>query len=192
MRSGLYQRYPRSIKLGPFIIRVRLAWWRVLLALRINGDDGMVMADKIRAIARIFVPWAWLVPFKIRVLIVQAVFNIVFGEKIHESNGPRYMDFEQDAALISAAFLQAYGIDLDKSNMHWFRFRDLLGAMPDDTAFAKVVELRRRPLPKPTKYNAEEIAALQKAKAAVALKISDEERREQFANSLKNSSVLRG
>jgi hypothetical protein len=192
MRSGLFLRYPRSIRLGPFKIHVRLAWWRVLLALQINSDDGMVMSDRLRIIARIFFPWAWLAPFKLRVLIVQAVFKIIFDENSRAPSGPRYMDFEQDAPLISAAFMQAYGIDLDKSNMHWFRFRGLLEAMPDDTTFSKVVELRRRPLPKPTKYNAEEIAALQKAKAAVALNVSEEERRAWFASSLKNSTVLRG
>lgn len=191
MHRGLYLRYPRSARIGPIKIRVRLTWWRVLLALRINGDDELVMVDKIGMIAHLFVPWSWLVPFKLRILIVQAVFKIIFDENGREPIGPRCMDFEQDAPLIFAAFLQAYGIDLDKSNMHWFKFRDLLEAVPDDTSFSKVVELRRRPLPKPTKYNAEEIAALQKAKAAVALKISEEERREQFAHSLKNSSVLR-
>jgi hypothetical protein len=56
----------------------------------------------------------------------------------------------------------------------------------------RTVEIRQKPIPKPTKDNAEQIAALQRAKAKVAIKISEDERRKRFVESLKNSNVLRG
>jgi hypothetical protein len=56
----------------------------------------------------------------------------------------------------------------------------------------RTIDIRQRPIPKPTKHNAEQIAALQKAKARVAIRMSEDERRARFAESLKNSTVLRG
>ena len=46
--------------------------------------------------------------------------------------------------------------------------------------------------PKLTKDNAEQVAELQRLKAKVAIKYSEDERRQQFAQSLKNSTALRG
>lgn len=108
------------------------------------------------------------------------------GEK---PEGERYMDLHQDAALIRSGFFRAYGIDLTESNMHIQQFLELLADLPSDTAFMRTVALRRQPIPEPTKYNQKQIEALQKAKAKVALKISEEERARLFAESLRKMSV---
>lgn len=50
--------------------------------------------------------------------------------------------FKYDAGYIYAAFLQAYGIDLAKSDMHWFLFSALLGALPEDTKLVKIIGYR--------------------------------------------------
>ena len=54
----------------------------------------------------------------------------------------RAYDFEQDAALIMAAFQQAYGIDLTTATMHWWRFRALFEALPDSCRICKIMEYR--------------------------------------------------
>ena len=45
-------------------------------------------------------------------------------------SGPAF-DYAEDSSYILAAFQQAYGIDLTASAMHWWRFRALLGGLPD-------------------------------------------------------------
>lgn len=63
----------------------------------------------------------------------------------HRSGGSpcaRAYDFEQDAALILAAFQQAYGIDLTTEKMHWWRFRALFEALPDSCRICKIMEYR--------------------------------------------------
>lgn len=51
--------------------------------------------------------------------------------------------FEHDAGLIYAAFLLAYGIDLqDIRYMHWWRFRFLFNALPKDCEFMRAMEYR--------------------------------------------------
>ena len=54
----------------------------------------------------------------------------------------RAYDFEQDAALILAAFQQAYGIDLTATRMHWWRFRALFDGLPADCRICKIMEYR--------------------------------------------------
>jgi hypothetical protein len=93
--------------------------------------------------------------------------------------------------MIRTAFFRI-GIDLLKDKIHFSQFMELLSDLPRDTALMRVVDIRQRPLPKPNKHNGEQIAALREAKAKVAIKYSEEETRRRFADSLKNSSVLRG
>lgn len=51
-------------------------------------------------------------------------------------------DYRCDAPYIVAAFQQAYGIDLTTEKMHWFRFRALFAALPEDTLMAKIMGWR--------------------------------------------------
>lgn len=51
-------------------------------------------------------------------------------------------DFETDGGRILASFLQAYGIDLTDTRMHWWKFMTLLLALPEDTVFMQTVRLR--------------------------------------------------
>lgn len=55
--------------------------------------------------------------------------------------GPAF-DYRCDAPYIVAAFQQAYGIDLTTEKMHWFRFRALFAALPEDTLMAKIINWR--------------------------------------------------
>lgn len=50
--------------------------------------------------------------------------------------------FEEDADLIFAAFLEAYGIDLSASDMHWWTFRALLLGLPRGCELVKVMGYR--------------------------------------------------
>ena len=100
--------------------------------------------------------------------------------------GPKVFDFEQDAGLIYAGFLQAYGIDLldVRGVLGWREFMTLFNALPDGTKFREVVEIRQRPEPAPTKYNQKEIAALRKAKQYYALDVDMEDAERTFQRDL--------
>ena len=68
-----------------------------------------------------------------------------FTAKANTSNKKytKTYDFECDAQLIYAAFLQTYGIDLiENKELHWWRFRALLNALTDDSQFIKVIGYR--------------------------------------------------
>ena len=52
------------------------------------------------------------------------------------------LDYRCDSDYIVGAFQQAYGIDLTTEKMHWFRFRALFAALPEDTLMAKIMGWR--------------------------------------------------
>lgn len=86
-------------------------------------------------------------------------------------DGPKTLDIVQDWPYICAAFQQAYGIDLyENKSLHIMRFRALLQAIPKDTKLAEIVGIRAAKIPKPTKYNQEQIADLTRLKSIYALR----------------------
>lgn len=54
----------------------------------------------------------------------------------------RVYSFECDALRIYTSFLQAYNIDLTKTDMHWHLFRALFRALPEDTEMGRIMGYR--------------------------------------------------
>lgn len=108
--------------------------------------------------------------------VLEAVRSTLF-QNPPKTDGKKVTDFVQDAPLIRAAFRQAYGIDLYRDRLHWIEFSELLNAIPEGSRYSEVIGIRVRPMPKPTKWNADERAWLMKAKSDVALSMTEEERK---------------
>ena len=117
--------------------------------------------------------------------LLEAVKGTLF-EMSPSKDNKKVTDFEQDAGLIRAAFRQAYGIDLFRDKLHWLEFSELLRNIPEGNRYSEVVGIRVRPLPKPTKYNAEERQRLMKAKADVAIHLSDREQEKKYEQDVGN------
>ncbi len=117
-------------------------------------------------------PWG----LRRKTALLQAAFTHLAGDAKPEDDGPPVMDFRQDMPLIQAAFLQQYSINLEaqRGRMSWARFVTLLAGLTDATLFIRVVQLRARPMPAPTKHNAEERRALAEAKARNAIREDDD------------------
>ena len=105
-----------------------------------------------------------------------------------ENSGVRSFDWEQDAAVIYASFLSAYGIALFsmRGKLHWMAFIALLQNLPADSAFGRLIQIRTCEVPKPNKYNHNQLHDLMKAKAADRLRIAEEERQAQWQAGLQN------
>ena len=114
--------------------------------------------------------------------------DILFEQKKSDDCGPRVMDFHQDAALILAAFRQAYGIDLyhEQGRLHWLEFLALLSGIPQNTRLSEVMEIRACKVPPAAKNNHEQVRALMKAKAKYAIHITEEERQARWQAGLQN------
>lgn len=184
---NIYDPYPDRVEANGRVYQLDLAYDRVLRCIDVEEEPGLTSADK-----RV-IQCAWLladendIPESIQeqTELLKAVFDLLpKGDEKH--SGEKSIDFHQDAAMIRSAFFRI-GVDLTRDKIHFLQFCELLSDLPQDTALMRTVEIRQRPYPKPTKENAEQIAALRKAKERVAIRMSDEERRARFMESLKHN-----
>jgi hypothetical protein len=69
-------------------------------------------------------------------------------------------------------------------------FSELLNGLPEGSRYAEVLGIRSRPMPKPTKYNAEQRATLTRAKQIFALHAENEKDQErQYESDVKNIAL---
>jgi len=118
--------------------------------------------------------------------LLKALRELLFGDRRGASDNKKITDIDQDAELIFAAFYQEYGINLWRDHLSWFEFTALLAGIAEGTRYSDVLTIRARPMPKPTKWNAEERAWLAKAKVAHALELTDEEMAENYDRSVRS------
>ena len=92
--------------------------------------------------------------------------------------------FEQDDFLIYSAFMEQYGIDLNETKLHWWKFKAMFDGLNDNILFSKVMGYRSIDLSKiQDKKQREHYANLQKHWALVDNR-SVEEKESDFANAL--------
>jgi len=121
--------------------------------------------------------------------VMEAVKGLLFPETKQNAKKDKITDFEQDADLIRAAFLQSYGINLWRDRLSWFEFSSLLACMPEGSRYSEVLGIRTRPMPSATKWNAEERRSLAEAKARYAVRMTDQERAQQMADGLRSVAL---
>jgi len=76
----------------------------------------------------------------------------------NESDGLRLYSIAKDANFIFAAFKQTHGIDLQDTDLHWWKFLALFMDLGQDTTFCQLISLRKR-LAKGTASKEEQQAA---------------------------------
>lgn len=59
-----------------------------------------------------------------------------------QKSRPMAFDFQQDSEYIYAAFMGAYGIDLTTAALHWWRFKALFKALPEDCELCRIMRYR--------------------------------------------------
>ena len=190
---NVYDKYPDKVQVNGKTYDLDLTWSNVLRAIDAADVAELTPDDRLALQCALLLRRGHKdIPStqKARVALLTAIFDL-FRRDDAEKQTERFIDFHQDAALIRSAFFRM-GVDLQTDRMHFCRFMELLADVPTDTALYRVMEIRQRPLPQPTKNNARQIAELQKAKARVAIKYSEEDRRKMFAEGLKNITALRG
>lgn len=194
----LYDKLPRHVLFQGEKIGIRPEFARVLLCLKISADPVLSDLEKLELCLQILVRHRARIPKNDtdKAALFQAVFDFLADVEKKQSHSMKVFDFEQDAAYIYAAFYQCYHIDLLSKTgrkLHWHQFISLFGGLSEDTRLMQIISIRSRPMPKATKYNADERKALARLKSQYRLKLTEEERKKQFEDGLINiASVLRG
>ena len=176
----LYEKLPDRVKVGKRNIRVNLDFRNVLRMIEILSRDDL-FSD-----AREYLAMKCICKHPVKGMYAPVRKMLFPDVEEHE----KITDFEQDADLIVSAFRQAYGIDLFREKLHWLEFCCLLGCIPEGNRYADVIGIRTRPIPRETKYNAEERAWLMKAKAEFALDKTAEEQEKAYSKGVQMVSAF--
>lgn len=176
---NLYERLPDCVTVGRRRFRLDLDFRNVLRMMDILSREDLLPEARdflaLRCITR---------PKGDIPALMAAVRNLLFPSR-REDGGEKITDFSQDADLIRAAFLQCYGINLYRDRLHWLEFSGLLASLPEGSRYCDILGIRTRPMPAPTKWNAEERAWLAKAKAQYAVQMNKNEAENSYQNGLR-------
>lgn len=185
----LWERLPDGVTVNGKFYRLDFEFRNVLRMMEILGDDDLMPDARAYNAMRCLTRHPKNIP-----QVLLAVKSLLFGKPTTSAEDrQKITDFTQDAPLIRAAFKQAYGIDLYRDKLHWIEFRELLNAIPGGNRYSEVIGIRVRPLPKATRYNAEERAWLIKAKADVALEMTEDEQQKRYDTDVSNlATALKG
>lgn len=173
----LYERLPDSITVDGRRYRCNFDFRNVLKMLDIMQRDDIVPDAREYLCAKCVISHK--MPRKTASAVYNALCTFLF-EKAPETGAKRLTSFEQDAALIRAAFRQVYHIDLFRDALTWFEFTELLHGLPEGSRYEEVLGIRARPMPAPNKYNAKEREWLMEAKQRVALHLTEHEQARKY------------
>lgn len=179
----LYEQPCSAVTVGRRRYRLRLTYDRVLFALDAMQDPLLTDADRLRLMLGLLLKSRLPLSASIQARLLDAIMAEI-NKQSRAHNGPPLMSLTQDAPLIHAAFCQAYGIDLHQTSLPWTTFCELLSGLPEGTRFCDVVAIRARPVPARNKHNGKYVDNLLKAKAAVALEMTPEQREAAYQSGL--------
>lgn len=172
----LYEKVPSHVIVNGRKVRLNLEYRNVLRMLDIMEDDSLMPDARewlaMRCICRR--PRKGMMPEVMRLLFPKQ-------KKKHE----KITDYDQDADLIRAAFLQEYGINLYRVKLNWFEFCCLLSNIPEGSKYADILSIRARPMPDATPYNANERQWLANAKHEFGLQMTEEEQQAKLSRDIR-------
>ena len=156
-------------------IELNLAYNRVLKFYKLMKDTEVSNQEKIKITLKLFVKnYDEIVSlsFNDKSEIIKIIHNDFIEIKSKKSNDDKnILDFDKDFTFIYSSFMQDYQIDLydHVDKLDWRKFIYLFVGLSDKTKIMQVMSIRAREMPKPTKYNSEEISQLYKLKAYYSL-----------------------
>lgn len=166
----LYKRLPTQATINGRTVPIRTDYRYALRAFDVIADKGI--SDEERALAVIYVVFGRLPDDgePMEPWLEKARVFLQCGETTDQQRDrPADLSFTHDAGLIAASFASDYGIDLHATQMHWWRFVELIGGLTETSVLSRVREIRNINLG--DIKDAKTRMAYAKAKQAVALPV---------------------
>lgn len=133
--------YPEAVKIGGAEYDLNTGYEYALACFRCIND--LDISDAERALGVIGLLYKDTPPEEhMQEALRLAVKYLQCGKDARPIYRKRDMDFEADATYIKASFLSDYKIDLDETNLHWWKFCALLQGLTDDCILNRVRDLR--------------------------------------------------
>lgn len=105
-------------------------------------------------------------------LLEKAIFYLKCGEEDKGDSEEPNMDFEQDFDYIEASFVSDHKIDLEKIDMHWWKFMNLLNGLTENCILNRIRYIRDFDVSQIKNQKEKEKWLKQKAKFAIKKEVS--------------------
>ena len=146
--SVLTEPFPVSVTIGGVERPINADFRTILRCYEIQGNKAELSNDELVQILRLF----YKVDNQFSEEHIDKMFwffscgreknKKIFPRRIAGINNKQPFDFKEDAELIYAGFMQQYRIDLQKEDMHWWKFMILLENLGADTRLNRIMEYR--------------------------------------------------
>lgn len=103
-----------------------------------------------------------------------------------KSEGPAVMDFDIDQGYIYAAFIRQYKLDLNKEDLHFWKFMGLLSGL-DECTFTRIVSIREKKIT--SKMSREEKESIRKAKELFRIRKNKETDELEYAKEKRKQAI---
>lgn len=160
----LYDHLPDSVTYKDRVYQLDLSFRKVLAMADLMEDDCFPDEVKLKLALDLVVTSRHPVDSGL----LMEIINIIKPDKPPKKR-QKVIDLKKDWQYIYAGFMQSYGINLFRDDLHYLEFVALLNSLPSNTRMSQIIDIRTKPIPKATKYNQEEIARLTELKAEFAL-----------------------
>jgi len=183
---------PTSLEYRGRTLSLDLSFNTILKVFKLQEDEDFNQAEKLALFTRMLLlnpADADFFSLEEKAELMQLIFErfITVRSRRPSADKTKSFDFVADAGYIYASFLSDYGIDLfeAQNKLDWRKFIWLFSGLSENAKIMRVISIRTQKIPRATKYNGEERRALMEAKACYALELSEAEREQQFADSLR-------
>lgn len=143
MKHNPFERLPDTVEIGGKPVRIDPDF-RVGVAIE---NELLTDAPDVEGLLRAFYPDG--IPADVEAAADRMIWFYAHTDETGNETGDtprggtaRWYDFTQDADALMASFQQAYGIDLERDSLHWWKFRRLMFGLPGDTPFMQRVQYR--------------------------------------------------
>ena len=106
--------------------------------------------------------------------------------KSKHTSEKKIFDYDFDAPYIYAAFMEQYGIDLQDTPLHWWKFKALFKALRDDTEFVKIMGYRATQITKNMTQSQKEFYTEMKRRYALPISKDEAQKNQDIAAALMN------
>ena len=154
MINPLYEEFPETIEADGQEYGILTDFHEWIRFSDMLSDCELTKEEKIY----LMTDWLTETPEKITAELVNAVFDFFRADALEpdraesdddyeteeepQSRRPPVFDWKYDAKFVIGDFLRFYGIDLLSAEMHWWKFRCLFAALPDESQCRKRIDIR--------------------------------------------------
>lgn len=133
-------KYPSKVEVDGIVISIDTSFKTALRCLELVDDTSI--SDEERALGLIYLLCDDIPKVNLNKLIKVLQKYLQCGDDNRKPPQKKDMDFKQDEKYILSSFIYDYGIDLESTDMHWWKFIDLLNGLSSECILSRIRDIR--------------------------------------------------